>query len=251
MLDVNKAIQGHNNGRDPSDFVDLSQHFRRYGVVRITNILPPAIPEIVLNEVYVLLDQHGERRDLELATTGFTPRAMTVVRSEAISKCELISSIYLSLVFRALVERIAGEPINSCPSADEEFLITRHEKKGDTHGWHWGDFSFAVIWVLQAPEIEAGGLLQVVPHTNWDKSNPRINHYLCDNPVHTFYFKSREIYLLRTDTTLHRTIPLTRDTTRIILNMTYASAAELSRRSLAGNDRWWEDPKAAAARGTA
>jgi hypothetical protein len=89
-------------------------------------------------------------------------------------------------------------------------------------------------------------MLQCVPHTRWDKTDPRINEYLCANPIRTYGFVHGDIYLLRTDTTLHRTVPLTTDATRIILNMTFASEADL-RRGLTGDDRWWEDSAAKAA----
>jgi hypothetical protein len=89
-------------------------------------------------------------------------------------------------------------------------------------------------------------MLQCVPHTRWNKSNPRIHEYLCDNPIQTYGFTTGDIYFLRTDTTLHRTVPLNRDTTRVILNMTWAAEKDL-RRSLDGEDRWWEDSTAEAA----
>jgi hypothetical protein len=73
-----------------------------------------------------------------------------------------------------------------------------------------------------------------------------VNEYLCANPIRTYGFVPGDIYLLRTDTTLHRTVPLTSDATRIILNMTFASEADLQR-GLTGDDRWWEDSAAKAA----
>src|SRR3546814_4571113 len=64
--------------------------------------------------------------------------------------------------------------------------MASQERKGDTHGLHWGDYSFALIWILQAPPIEVGGLLQCVPHTSWNKEKPRVNEYLCRYPVDTY-----------------------------------------------------------------
>src|SRR3546814_10994880 len=93
--------------------------------------------------------------------------------------------------------------------------MARQERKGDTHGLHWGDYSFALIWILQAPPIEVGGLLQCVPHTSWNKEKPRVNEYLCRYPVDTYYFSSGDVYFLRTDTTLHGPVPLREDATRV------------------------------------
>lgn len=232
---------------DTSTLFALRNRFRRDGFVMVSDIVPAQTKEAVRAEVAGLLEQHAERRDLLLKTTGDTPRFMSVVRSELIAEQgDLITTLYECPALLSAVESIGGERPHPCPAKDEEFLITRQERVGDTHGWHWGDFTFALIWIIETPDIENGGMLQCVPHTKWDKSDPQINRYLCANPITTYGFVSGDIYLLRTDTTLHRTVPLTRDGTRIILNMTWASEKDL-RRGLAGQDRWWEDSEADAA----
>ena len=211
------------------------------------DVVPPELRAETRQEALRLLDMFSERRDLKLATTDYTPRKMSVVRSELIAEhSPLVNSIYRSEPVYKFLATIAREPLFACPSKDEEFLITRQEMKGDTHGWHWGDFSFALIWILETPPTEYGGMLQCVPHTDWDKSNPRIHEYLCANQITTYPFVTGDIYFLRTDTTLHRTVPLNRDATRIILNMTWASAKDLSRK-LVEDDRWWEDKNVEAA----
>jgi hypothetical protein len=175
---------------------------------------------------------------------------MSVVKSEFIAEGgELIGTLYRSEPLINALGRIAGEALLPCPSKDEEFLVTRQEKKGDTHGWHWGDYSFALIWIIETPPLGYGGMLQCVPHTTWDKSNPRIHEYLCANPIMTYGFQTGDIYFLRTDTTLHRTVPLTVDARRIILNLTWAAQKDIDGK-LVGDDRWWEDKDAGAARMT-
>ncbi|GHH04170.1 L-lysine 4-chlorinase BesD [Streptomyces rubradiris] len=225
----------------------MAHHYHRYGIVTVTDLIREDVRKNVRAEADRLLEKYAERRDLRLQTTGYTRRSMSVVQSETIAgNSELVTSIYANPELLGALERIAGEKLHPCPKADEEFLITRQERSGDTHGWHWGDFSFALIWVLQAPPIDIGGMLQCVPHTEWDKSDPRIHQYLVDNPIHTYHFESGDVYFLRTDTTLHRTVPLREDTTRIILNMTWAGDRDL-RRELQGDDRWWEDADVSAA----
>jgi hypothetical protein len=227
---------------------DLRGRFHRDGFIKVRDIVPDEVRESIRDEVFGLLEENAERRDLLLETTGKTPRFMSVVRSELIGEQgDLINRVYRSKVLLAALARIAGEELLSCPSADEEFLITRQEKKGDTHGWHWGDFSFALIWIIDTPALEVGGMLQCVPHTSWDKSNPRIHRYLCANPIATYGFVPGDLYFLRTDTTLHRTVPLDHDARRIILNMTWASAKDLNSGPV-GDDRWWEDSAAEAAK---
>lgn len=233
---------------DPPAALDLETRFHRDGFVLVRDIVGDAVRQAVREEVMTVLDVEVERRDLYLETTGNTPRFMSVVRSEVIAEHgRLIGSLYRSVPLLKTLSRIAGEALFPCPSRDEEFLITRQEKKGDTHGWHWGDFSFALIWIIDTPPVSVGGMLQCVPHTRWDKSNPRIHEYLCASPIATYGFRPGDIYFLRTDTTLHRTVPLTGDARRIILNMTWAARKDLER-APAGNDRWWEQSNVAAAR---
>lgn len=225
----------------------LSHHFHQYGIVTVTGLLEESVRENVRAEAERLLSLHAERRDLRLATTDNTRRSMSVVLSEEIARgSELLRELYTHPKLISYLEAIADEKLHRCPKPDEEFLITRHEKNGDTHGWHWGDFSFALIFVLVAPPINVGGLLQCVPHTSWDKAKPQINNYLVDNPINTYYFASGDVYFLRTDTTLHRTIPLEEDATRIILNMTWAGSRDLNR-EFSADDRWWQDASVSAA----
>lgn len=233
---------------DPPRALDLETRFHRDGFVIVRDIVAEAVRQAIRKEVLALIEREVERRDLFLETTGNTPRFMSVVRSELIAEHgHLIRELYRSAPLTKALSRIAGEPLFPCPSKDEEFLITLQEKKGDTHGWHWGDFSFALIWIIDTPPISTGGMLQCVPHTRWDKSNPRIHEYLCMNPISTYGFRPGDIYFLRTDTTLHRTVPLISDARRIILNMTWAAKKDLER-GLVGNDRWWENSNAPAAR---
>lgn len=224
-----------------------SQHFRRDGIATVTDLIPAEVRQQALAEAEQLLGGHAERRDLRLATTDYSPRSMSVVPSETIAaESSLIATLYHASGLKDAVESIAGDTLHPCPKKDEEFLISRHEKAGDTHGWHWGDFSFALIWVLLAPPLEDGGLLQCVPHTKWNKASPGVLRYLCENPINTYYFASGDVYFLRTDTTLHRTIPLQRDVTRIMLNMTWASDLDLHR-GFTDDDRWWDNADVTAA----
>jgi L-lysine 4-chlorinase len=237
-----QEIQDNIESNFSEDSLSLLCHkFKREGFIKIPEIMPMNIRQQMKQEALRLLEIYAERRDLKLATTGNTPRKMSVVTSESIAAdSEFINTIYRSKSLQKILEKLAGEPFLPCPSKDEEFLITRQEKVGDTHGWHWGDYRFALIWILETPPIEYGGMLQCVPHTSWDKSNPKIHEYLCENPIRTYGFVSGDIYLLKSDTTLHRTVPLNRDATRIMINMTWGCLDD-EKRNLNGNDRWWAE----------
>lgn len=248
VLDEACLQQGHRNRFPEENMFSLRQEFARNGFIKVRDIVDDSLREKVTAEVNGLIERQLERRDLHLATTDNTPRYMSVVRSEFIAEnSPLINTLSKSEVLLDTLSRIAGTRVVASVSKDEEYLITKQERKGDTHGWHWGDYSFALIWIIETPAVAKGGMLQCVPHTSWDKSNPRIHELLCANPIATYGFKTGDIYFLRTDTTLHRTIPLNEDATRIILNMTWAAEKDLTR-GLHGNDRWWEDQHAEAAK---
>jgi L-lysine 4-chlorinase len=248
LSDVPITIDNHLNLWQRDVTVMERNKFARDGFIKVRNIVSDEIRDAVRDEVLRLLGDHAERRDLYLETTGNTPRFMSVVKSEIITaESELIDAIYNSECLLDVLAGLTGEKLYACPSKDEELLITLQERKADTHGWHWGDFSFALIWIIESPPLSHGGMLQCVPHTFWDKSEPRIHEYLCENPIATYSFDSGDIYLLRTDTTLHRTVPLTVDSTRIILNMTWAAAKDLGW-APDSDDRWWERSQARAAK---
>jgi hypothetical protein len=214
---------------DPQRITDISQGFRREGYVKITDLVAPDIKEAVREEVYRLLE-HARRIEIRLKETSGTPRRMSTVGAGHINRhSPVICELYDSPALQDFLSAVAREPVVACPYLPERFVITKQDRAGDTHGWHWGDFSFAVIWIIEAPAIEFGGMLQCVPHTDWNKADPRVNEYLARYPIKTYHHDTGDIYFLRTDTTLHRTVPLTGDVTRIILNTAFATAADAER----------------------
>jgi hypothetical protein len=207
----------------------LSQHFRREGYVKIPNIVPEDLKVSVSAEVRRVLE-HAKRIDTTLKETANTPRRMSTVGAKHITEhSPLVVELYNSQSLMAFLSRVARDTVVPCPYEPERYVMTKQEKVGDTHGWHWGDFSFALIWIIEAPANEFGGMLQCVPHTDWTKSDARVNDYLSKYPIKTYSHQTGDVYFLRTDTTLHRTVPLNRDATRIILNTAWASARDLER----------------------
>jgi len=227
------------------DIWDFSHTFRRQGFVKIPDVVSAQLKSRIHQEAHQLLNEHAERRDITLATTNHTPRYLSVVHSEMVSKYgHLIRTCAENPLLMDFLSKIAGEPLLLDVKPDEKFVITKQEFKGDTHGWHWGDYAFALIWLIEVPPLDCGGMLQCIPHTSWDKSNPRIHEYLVKNPIQTYGFETGDVYFLRADTTLHRTVPLTQNVTRIMLNMTWAAQRDIDKNSLAVDDRWWSDATA-------
>lgn len=209
------------------DLEALSQKFLRDGYLKLSNLVPTEIKTQLRVETLALLKRYAKRRDANIEHTDYTPRKMSnVVQHDIAQKGRIIPKLYESAELMNFLSLIAKDQLTPCPYEPEKFLITRQEKAGDTHGWHWGDYSYTIIWIVEAPPIENGGMLQCIPHTTWNKSLPRVNEILTQNPIQTYYHSTGDIYFLKSDTTLHRTVPLTRDGLRIIVNMCWASPQE-------------------------
>lgn len=228
---ANKVISRHFEKVMTDDSVrQLSQSFRRHGYVKLQNFVSKQLFGAVSKECRQLLDLHERRIDIQVKETSNTPRYMSTVSQQSIEQDgELVKGVYNSPAMMDMLGRIAAEPVLPCPWDEEKYVLNRQHKQGDTHGWHWGDFSFTVIWVIEAPDPEYGGMLQAIPHTDWNKEDPRVHDYLINHPIRTYSHATGEMYFLRSDTTLHRTIPLNADKTRIILNTCWGSEKDQSK----------------------
>lgn len=200
------------------------------GVVKVREICPPALRREFDDEAERLLRAFSVRQDLKLPTTGNSPRKMITVRRTYINAHgNIIPSLYRSRVLMNFLSRITGEPVVLCPFDDEQFVISCLQEPDDTHGWHWDDYSFGLVWIIESPPVEMGGFIQCVPNTQWDKQDPRLHEVFVNNPIRSYDMASGDLYFLRSDTTLHRVYPLQGPTRRVIVNMAWASISDLDR----------------------
>lgn len=230
MAQVSADVAQHYKKLTP-DFIWERRHaLLREGYVKLTPLLPPHVMAALQADVRSIVDQAARRIDITVAQTGNTPRKMSTVNFSDINEYgEFVAHLYALKPMREFLDRIAGHEVRDCEYAPERMTITKQEKPGDTHGWHWGDYQYALIFIVDAPSVDAGGMLQCVPHTTWNKKDPQINRFLCDNAIRRYHHSTGDIYFFRTDTTLHRTSPLERECLRIILNFTFAGPDDLAK----------------------
>lgn len=201
----------------------------RYGFAKISFLVPDDIKDAVAREVRGLIDDVGTRRELRFRQTGDTPRRMRNARQDEIAaRSRLIPEIYRSVALASMLAEIAGDSVLPCPYEPEQYVVTRLERAGDTHGWHWDDYSYAVVWIIECPPVDYGGFVQCVPGTTWNKEQPAIGRALLSGPTYSFGLAPGDIYLMRTRTTMHRVYPISGGV-RTIINMAFASAADLDR----------------------
>jgi hypothetical protein len=204
--------------------------FYETGFTLVSYLLPDDIKAQVACEVNTLIEWQSVRRDLHFAETSNSPRYMRNVTAANIrTNGGVTVGLYQSAAFRTALGSVAGEDVLECPYGPEHYVITHLERSGDTHGWHWDDYSFGVILVIDCPDVEQGGFVQTVPDTRWDKKNPKVFTHLVNNPIYSYELRPGDIYLLRTDTTLHRVHPLEEGARRTIINMAYAAQRDFKK----------------------
>ncbi len=227
MKNLESLLETHHRDAFPAQKLKTcAEEFSRNGYLKfdIGELIPAQLFDQVIAESDQLLEEHSIRRDVKVASTGYSKRYMSNVTAQGIrDHGTIIDALYKSPALRGLLSNIAGDELADCWE-EEHFLINKLEREGDTHGWHWGDYPYTVIWILEAPAIEHGGILQCIPHTTWDKQNPQIDQYIVDNPIRSYYHITGQAYFLKSDTTLHRVTPMKGEVTRIILNTCWASA---------------------------
>ncbi|MNJ20374.1 hypothetical protein D3C77_147070 [compost metagenome] len=212
------------------DFFWEQHRFARDGYLKINHLVDPIVRDLISEDVRYLLAAFAKRRDFLIESTGHTPRYLSNVSQENIeANGRYIPQAYSSKYLMSLVGHIAKEEVIPTPWKWDNYIINSQHKSGDTHGWHWGDYPYTIIWIVDAPSIESGGLLECVPHTYWDKKNPRVDRLLVENKIDSYFHLPGDVYLLKADTTLHRVKPLTQDVSRVILNTTWERARDKDR----------------------
>jgi hypothetical protein len=208
---------------------EARRRFLERGVVQLPFLAPETVKEPLAIEVEDLVTSHARRHALVCAETGDTTRRMRNVRRDQIKASgSIIPSLYAVPALREVLATIAGAEVLECPYEPEQFVITALEQAGDTHGWHWDDYSFALVWVIDCPPVADGGFVQYVPRTEWDKNNPQLHRWFITRPIYSIELVPGDVYLMRTDTTMHRVYPITGGR-RLIVNMGYASHNDLTK----------------------
>jgi hypothetical protein len=133
-----------------------------------------------------------------------------------------------------LLSIIAGQSVHRVPYAPEEYIINNQATHGDTHGWHWDDYSFALVHVVESPDPLSGGRIEYIPNVAWDKeqSGQCIKAALEERLITSMHVQAGETYLMKTNTTMHRVSPLLGNTNRIAIIYSFASESDLTDASI-------------------
>jgi hypothetical protein len=226
---IDKELAVHHAEQSDDAFALPRDSFEATHFALASFILPERLKSRLSDEIRSLVKGRSVRRELQLKETAFTQRRMRNVTAEDIRAHDgWTAAVYRSGVFREMLSRITGEAVILCPYDPEQYIITQLEQGDDTHGWHWDDYSFGVIFVVDCPPVEDGGFVQCITGTQWNKENPRVYRAMVERPIRSYELRRGDVYVLRTDTTLHRVHPILRGT-RTIVNFAYAAARDLGK----------------------
>jgi hypothetical protein len=208
----------------------LTDKFRRDHIIVIDDLLPPAIVGSMREEARTLLETKAQRRQLIIKESGNTPRAYSSIgRDELLRHSSYVPALFHNVALRECLSQIAGEQLEKVPYEPEEFILNSQSTSGDTHGWHWDDYTYAFILVLEAPDPLLGGRIEYIANLEWQRKNTEgyLREMLATKPVRSIHVSSGQCYFIKSNTTLHRIAPLTGATTRTSLVLTYASPEDL------------------------
>jgi len=202
------------------------------GVVDLTPFIAPTFLEKLRTEVLASYDAFRQRRDFVSATEttgGATPRNMFTVnkRNIDVHSGGSLASFYSSEHFLNFLGQAAHTKIFPIPLVNEWYLINGLGKKGDTQGWHWDGFRYAVVFIARAP-TQGGGQLQLITHSG--HLNASVHEVSTTRQISSSnYFPSGSLVLMNGKESLHRVSPLEGDTDfRVSFVMSFADLTDLN-----------------------
>jgi len=218
------------NNNKSIDYISLRRELIKNGLIDITKLFSIDTVNLLSEEMNFLLEGHSRRNDFFSSHTEMTPRNMNTVGEKLIKKYgKHINNFYFSKETKYIISCVAGEIVSDLPWTGERYVVNALLKQNDTHGWHWDDYSYALVFIPESPQEQNGGLLECVPHTYWNKSNPNINKIVSEQVVGTYYFRPGSFYLMKSDTTLHRVTPILNGERRLSLAMSYCNESDLAK----------------------
>jgi hypothetical protein len=195
-MDIESLISIHLNQLDPQQLATLSHTFRETSVATFDNLIPKSLFLQLKEEVNQLLASESKRRNVFVKESGNTPRAYHSVGRDAIAKhARILPAIFHSDSIRSYLSSVIGEILEKVPYEPEEFIINNQKEPGDTHGWHWDDYAYAFIWMIEEPDPLAGGRVEFIPNIDWKKQDTEqwLKYNLANSTVYSEHIKTGQV----------------------------------------------------------
>ena len=197
--------------------VDLyKQEFEKFGYVKLNSFFTQDVIESLQKESQTLLGNYAKRKDFLMDETNFTPRKISTVSGHVIDKeSRIISELYSNLDMVNFLEVVAKRKLFPTPDVADKHAVHKLHKKNDIHGGHVDTYPFVLITCLESPGVYGGGELEFVPNS-LDINDLGTEKAIRDS------LEVGESYFMHASKSVHRVLPLTRDTNRTVLVFTYA-----------------------------
>ncbi|MFC9993471.1 hypothetical protein [Nocardia sp. NPDC127526] len=217
---------------DPEALLHARDRLTETGIARLGFLLPHQVKRSLAAEALTLVDRHQE---LGAKLPGNEParHGIDIGQREVDAHGQCIPQLYDCESLRHRLSVVAAEDVLPRPG-DRRYAITRLHHDDRPNEWHWGEYSFLLALVVECPPLEEGGFVQTVAHTRRDWDHSDIYRTLIRNPIRSWELHPGDLYLIRTDTTLHRVHPFTHGR-RTIVSMSFASRADLRREQSRGS----------------
>ncbi|HVE46064.1 MAG TPA: hypothetical protein VNA57_04885 [Acidimicrobiales bacterium] len=229
--DLQDAIGRHFASRELREQLPaLHRSYREDDYAEISGFLPEGLWALAAGELEEAFDKHARRRDLIVRQSGNTPRRYTNIDRDVLAtNTTVIPEVFRSPELYDLLEQVVGERVLPVPYVPEEFIAARLHQAGDVHGWHWDDYTWALVWIFKMPDELNGGSLEYIKRVPWDQDDPRTDEIVASHPVTRRHPEVGNAYLLKADTALHRVSPLREDAERMIVCYSFATEDDLRR----------------------
>ncbi|MEV6069948.1 hypothetical protein AB0L82_25650 [Nocardia sp. NPDC052001] len=227
------AARRHLSAVDPAALRHARDRLAETGIARLGFLLPHRVKRALAAEALAIVDHHLDwevpAAESEATRTAEPPARHTVDigSREVVARGQCIPQLYDCEPLRHKLAEVASQHVLSCP-APRRFAVRRRHHDDVVGQWHWDDYAFALVLVVECPPLEDGGFVQTVAHTRRDWDHSDIHRTLTRNPIHSWELTAGDLYLMRTDTTLHRVHPFAHGR-RTIVGMHFASVEEAER----------------------
>ncbi|MEC3955186.1 hypothetical protein VMT65_19250 [Nocardia sp. CDC153] len=212
---------------DPSALRHARNRLAETGIARLGFLLPHRVKRMMAAEALALLDHHRQWGELLPEGEGTARQRIDLTQQEVAAHASCIPGLYDCEPLRHSLSVITAEPVLPCPDATR-YTVSRLHHDDAIGQWHWDDFAFALILLVECPPLSDGGFVQTVAHTRRDWDHADVYRTLTRNPIHSWELHPGDLYLMRADTTLHRVHPFVNGR-RTTVSLAFASRTDAER----------------------
>ncbi|MEV6774440.1 hypothetical protein AB0N05_37965 [Nocardia sp. NPDC051030] len=219
---------------DPDALSHARNRLAETGIARLGFLLPYRVKRALAAEALTVVDHHRHWGEALPGGENQVRHGIDIGPQEVTGQWNWIPQLYDCEPLRHKLSIVADESVLPSPAA-RRYGVTRLHHDDDPSQWHWDDYAFALVLLVECPPLEDGGFVQTVAHTRRDWDHADVYRTLTRNPIRSWELNPGDLYLIRADTTLHRVHPFAHGR-RTSVRMAFASRADIEREQSSGAD---------------